>query len=74
MTETTDAAPSCPEMYEKLIQDLEADVRKHIRIQQQLKLHIESVEDRVEEVELENEQLLKDYKLTTKKFNRKFKR
>ena len=31
--DTTDAVPSCPEMYEKLIQDLEADVRKHIRIQ-----------------------------------------
>ena len=30
--DTTDAVPSCPEMYEKLIQDLEADVRKHIRI------------------------------------------
>ena len=30
--DTTDAVPSCPELYEKLIQDLEADVRKHIRI------------------------------------------
>lgn len=30
--DTTDAVPSCPDMYEKLIQDLEADVRKHIRI------------------------------------------
>ena len=25
--------PQCPEVYEKLIQDLEADVRKHIRVQ-----------------------------------------
>ena len=50
--------PQCPEVYEKLIQDLEADVRKHIRVQQQLKLHIESVEDRVEELEIENESLL----------------
>jgi hypothetical protein len=32
---------------------LEGDIRKHIRIQQQLKLHIESVEDRVEELEFE---------------------
>ena len=58
----TDAVPSCPELYEKLIQDLEADVRKHIRIQQQLKLHIEGVEDRVEQLEIENEQLIFDYK------------
>jgi hypothetical protein len=34
-----------------MIQQLEADVRKHIRIEHQLKLHIESVEDRVEELE-----------------------
>ena len=26
--------PPCPEVYEKLIQDLEGDVRKHIRVQQ----------------------------------------
>ena len=51
-----DDAPSCPRIYEDIIQQLEADVRKHIRIEHQLKLHIESVEDRVEELErdLEN--------------------
>tara|TARA_B110000285_G_C15015143_1_gene558627 strand:+ start:81 stop:290 length:210 start_codon:yes stop_codon:yes gene_type:complete len=30
---------------------LEADIRKHIRIEHQLKLHIESTEDRIEELE-----------------------
>jgi hypothetical protein len=34
-----------------MIQQLESDIRKHIRIEHQLKLHIESVEDRVEELE-----------------------
>jgi predicted nucleic acid-binding Zn-ribbon protein len=33
------------------MRQLEADIRKHIRIEHQLKLHIESVEDRVEELE-----------------------
>lgn len=46
-----DDSPSCPRVYEEIIQQLEADVRKHIRIEHQLKLHIESVEDRVEELE-----------------------
>jgi len=32
-------------------------VRKHIRIEQQLKLHIESTEYRVDELENENEKL-----------------
>lgn len=31
-----------PEEYEEVIQKLELDVRKHIRTQNQLKLHIES--------------------------------
>lgn len=43
--------PSCPKVYEEIIQELEADIRKHIRMEHQLKLHIESVEDRIEELE-----------------------
>lgn len=42
---------SCPQVYEELIQQLEGDIRKHIRIEQQLKLHIESMENRIEELE-----------------------
>lgn len=46
-----------PKIYEEIIISLEADVRKHIRIEQQLKLHIESIESRVDELEGENEVL-----------------
>ena len=35
---------SIPLDYEKIIQKLEGDIRNHIRIEQQLKLHIESVQ------------------------------
>ena len=35
--------------YEQMIQNLEADVRDHIRIEQQLKLHIESTQYKIEE-------------------------
>ena len=48
-----------PKVYEEIIQALEADVRKHIRIEQQLKLHIESIEYRLDELENENEKLQK---------------
>lgn len=37
--------------YEEIIQKLEADIRKHIRIQNQLKLHIESLQAKVDETE-----------------------
>jgi hypothetical protein len=37
--------------YEEMIQKLEGDVRNHIRIEQQLKLHIESIQNKLEEIE-----------------------
>ena len=40
-----------PMEYEEMIQKLEADIRKHIRIQNQLKLHIESLQWKVDEKE-----------------------
>lgn len=40
-----------PEEYEKIIQKLEAEVRNHISVQQQMKLYIESYQSKVEELE-----------------------
>ena len=41
-----------------MLQKFEADVRQHIRIEQQLKLHIESIQEKVEE----DEKLLEEYR------------
>lgn len=40
-----------PEEYEKILQKLEAEVRNHISVQQQMKLYIESYQSKVEELE-----------------------
>ena len=51
------------EQLEKLLQKLEAEVRGHIRVQHQLKLHIELNQQRIndlEKVELENNKIIKD--------------
>lgn len=40
-----------PEEYEKILQKLEAEVRNHISVQQQMKLYIESYQAKVEELE-----------------------
>mmetsp|Transcript_6098 Transcript_6098/g.5246 ORF Transcript_6098/g.5246 Transcript_6098/m.5246 type:complete len:183 (+) Transcript_6098:335-883(+) len=40
-----------PEEYEKIIQKLEAEVRNHISVQQQMKLYIESYQSKIEEFE-----------------------
>lgn len=54
-----------PKVYEEIIIGLEGDVRKHIRIEQQLKLHIESIEFRLDELENENEKLQKQIQQAT---------
>jgi len=54
---------------ESMLQKLENEVRSHIRVEHQLKLHIESTQSKLEEVEkrkAETEQELKKLKLQTK--------
>lgn len=41
--------------YEKIIQKLEAEVRNHISVQQQMKLYIESYQSKIEELEVVEE-------------------
>jgi len=50
------------ESYEKLIQKLEADVRNHIRSEQQLKLYCENLLDKLESKKAE----IAELKLKTK--------
>jgi len=37
--------------YEQLIQNLEAEIRNHIRIEHQLKIHIDDIESKIEDKE-----------------------
>ena len=68
-----------PPEYEEMIQKLEADVRKHIRTQNQLKLHIESLQqkqdqsDRKETEQLNTENELKQESILLKKELKKIK-
>jgi hypothetical protein len=49
-----------------MLQKLEADVRQHIRIEQQLKLHIESIQEKIEE----DEKVIEDYSHQKERFQR----
>ena len=42
-----------PEDYEEMIQKYEADIRNHIKVEQQMKLHSDSVIDKLEDQEKE---------------------
>ncbi len=42
-----------PEEYETQLQDYEAEVRNHIKVEQQLKLHIEVLQEKIDDLEKE---------------------
>ena len=46
-----DASNSFQSQYEQQLQKYEAEVRNHIKIEQQLKLHIECVQDKLDDTE-----------------------
>ena len=48
-----------PKEYEEAIQKLEGDVRMHIRVEQQMRLHIENLQQKIEDIERENKNNLK---------------
>lgn len=49
-----------------MLQKLEADVRQHIRIEQQLKLHIESIQEKLEE----DDKIIEDFNTQKERFKR----
>lgn len=65
-----------PKEYEQQLQQYEAEVRNHIKVQQQLKLHIEVLNERMEEFEKEKEEIYQnaknEFKETEKKLKEKF--
>ena len=65
-----------PKEYEQQLQQYEAEVRNHIKVEQQLKLHIEVLNERIEEFEKEKEdlrnQMQKEFKENEKKIKDNF--
>ena len=48
-SESAASGEEAPSEYESMLQKYEAEVRNHIKIEQQLKLHIECVQDKLED-------------------------
>ena len=51
VTQKSEVSMEPPKDYESMLQKLEAEVRNHIRVEQQLKLHIETMQGKMEEYE-----------------------
>ena len=66
-----------PKEYEQQLQQYEAEVRNHIKVEQQLKLHIEVLNEKIEEFDKEKEeirqQLAQEFKDNERKLKEKLK-
>jgi hypothetical protein len=51
-----------PKAYEEMLQKLENDIRSHIRIEQQMKIAIETLQQKLEDKEKEKAKIRQDYK------------
>lgn len=51
-----------PKAYEEMIQKLESDVRAHIRVEQQMKIAMEGLQQKLEDKEREKKQAKAEYK------------
>eukprot|EP00347_Sterkiella_histriomuscorum_P012990 403366438 len=58
-----------PKEYEKMLQKLESDIRGHIRLEHEMKIHLDYLEGRVEELENQNIKFEQEKKRLDKKFN-----
>jgi hypothetical protein len=50
----TKKQPEPPKVYEKIIQKLEADIRGHIRLEHEMKIHMDYLEAKIEKFEKEH--------------------
>ena len=61
MQSTSKSIDLPPKEYELQLQLYEGELRNHIKMEQQLKLHIEVLQDRTDEIEKEKAQLEEDF-------------
>ncbi|CAD8144163.1 unnamed protein product [Paramecium octaurelia] len=54
---------------EKAVQKAEAEIRSHVRLEQQMKLYADNLQEKIEQLELEKQQIEQDRKATTLQLN-----
>lgn len=59
-----------PQDYEEVIQKFEADIRKHIRIEQQMKLHSESLQQKIEDKDKEINKIKAEFEKIKDEYSR----
>jgi hypothetical protein len=62
-----DAPKRIPVVYEKIIQKLEADIRGHIRLEHEMKIHMDYLEGKVEKFEKDENKTKNEVDLLNKK-------
>ncbi|CAD8056025.1 unnamed protein product [Paramecium sonneborni] len=54
---------------EKAVQKAEAEIRSHVRLEQQMKLYADNLQEKIEQLELEKQQIEQDRKASTLQLN-----
>ncbi|CAD8136817.1 unnamed protein product [Paramecium octaurelia] len=54
---------------EKAVQKAEAEIRSHVRLEQQMKLYTDNLQEKIEQLELEKQQIEQDRKASTLQLN-----
>ena len=62
-----------PKEYEQQLQQYEAEVRNHIKVEQQLKLHIEVLQEKIDDLEKETANFDKKLESDKKAYEKKIK-
>jgi hypothetical protein len=61
-TSSTSSIPAAHEEYEKILRQLEAESRQHIQVEQQMKIHIECLQDKLDANSKKEEEVEKEQK------------
>ena len=60
MSSASSSIPSAHNEYEKVLRQLESECRNHIKVEQQMKLHIECLQEKLDNVSKERDQIKKN--------------
>ena len=64
MPSSSASIPYAHKEYEKALRQLESECRNHIKVEQQMKLHIECLQEKIDQINKEKDSLKKEVELT----------
>lgn len=74
LSSTTKSLDLPPKEYELLLQQYEGEVRNHIKVEQQLKLHIEVMQDKMDDLEKDKVSIVQSFEKHKREFEQQIRK